>query len=173
MDVATAAHERAYPGPSASTFRRALNRIKKPSTAGEINELLNRDLEQGDRPFQERDEAEWLRNSEDTAFALYWSRAHGSSSMRIVRGIVGGKFRVDAAKFVKLWWPGAELNRRRQPFQGWTLPKLSADSASVNLVFSCLDSPYFGTNWNQKRNRNSPVGGRLNVLTQGSKRDRQ
>jgi hypothetical protein len=54
---------------------RALNKIKKPSTAGEITELLNRDLEQGDRAFQEKDVAEWLRNSEDTALILYWSRA--------------------------------------------------------------------------------------------------
>jgi hypothetical protein len=28
-----------------------------------------------------------------------------------------------------MWWPGTELNRRRQPFQGWILPKLSVDSA--------------------------------------------
>jgi hypothetical protein len=53
----------------------ALNKIRKPSTAGEITELLNRDLEQGDRAFQERDVAEWLRNSEDTALTLYWSKA--------------------------------------------------------------------------------------------------
>ena len=31
----------------------ALNKIRKPSTAGEITELLNRDLEQGERPFFE------------------------------------------------------------------------------------------------------------------------
>jgi hypothetical protein len=54
---------------------RALNKIKKPGTAGEITELLNRDLEQSDRAFQERDVAEWLRNSEDTALTLYWSKA--------------------------------------------------------------------------------------------------
>jgi hypothetical protein len=54
---------------------RALNKIKKPSTAGEITELLNLDLDEGDRPFQERDIAEWLRNSEDTALALYWSKS--------------------------------------------------------------------------------------------------
>ena len=54
---------------------RALNKIRKPSTPDEITELLNRDLEQGDRPFQERDIAEWLRNAEDTAVTLYWARA--------------------------------------------------------------------------------------------------
>ena len=54
---------------------RALNQIRRPSTAGEITELLNRDLELEDRPFQAKDVAEWLRNSEDTAVTLYWSRA--------------------------------------------------------------------------------------------------
>ena len=27
-----------------------------------------------------------------------------------------------AAKWLKTWWPGTELNRRRQPFQGWYQP---------------------------------------------------
>ena len=54
---------------------RALNKIRKPSTAGEITDLLNLHLEQGDRPFQEKDVAEWLRNSEDTALTLYWAKA--------------------------------------------------------------------------------------------------
>ena len=54
---------------------RALNKIRKPSTAGEITELLNRDLDVEDRPFQAKDVAEWLRNTEDTALTLYWSRA--------------------------------------------------------------------------------------------------
>ena len=31
---------------------RALNKIRKPSTAEEITELLNRDLDPGDRPFR-------------------------------------------------------------------------------------------------------------------------
>jgi hypothetical protein len=53
---------------------RALNKIRKPSTASEITELLNRDLDQGDRPFQEKDVAEWLRDAEDPALTLYWSR---------------------------------------------------------------------------------------------------
>jgi hypothetical protein len=52
-----------------------LNKIRKPSTAGEITELLNRDLDVEDRPFQAKDVAEWLRNTEDTALTLYWSRA--------------------------------------------------------------------------------------------------
>ncbi len=54
---------------------RALNKIRKPSTAEEITELLNRNLDLGDRPFQANDVAEWLRNTEDTALTLYWSRA--------------------------------------------------------------------------------------------------
>ena len=54
---------------------RALNKIKKPSTAGEITELLNLDLDQEDRPSQEKDVAEWLRNTDETALPLFWSRA--------------------------------------------------------------------------------------------------
>ncbi len=54
---------------------RSLNKIRKPSTAGEITELLNRDLDVDDRPFQARDVAEWLQNTEDTVLTLYWSRA--------------------------------------------------------------------------------------------------
>jgi len=53
---------------------RALNQIRKPSTAGEITDLLNRDLDLEDRPFQAKDVAEWLRSAEDTALTLYWSR---------------------------------------------------------------------------------------------------
>jgi hypothetical protein len=53
---------------------RALNKIRKPSTAEEITELLNRDLEPEDRPFQTREVAEWLRTTGDTALTLYWSR---------------------------------------------------------------------------------------------------
>jgi hypothetical protein len=51
---------------------RALNRIKKPGTAEEITELLNRDLGPGDRPFQEREVAAWLRNSGAQVLRLYW-----------------------------------------------------------------------------------------------------
>jgi predicted Zn-ribbon and HTH transcriptional regulator len=54
---------------------RALNKIRKPSTADEITELLNRDLDPEDRPFQAKDVAEWLQTAEDTALTLYWSRA--------------------------------------------------------------------------------------------------
>jgi hypothetical protein len=42
---------------------RALNKIKKPSTAGEITDLLNRDLEQGDPAFQEKDVADGSQNA--------------------------------------------------------------------------------------------------------------
>jgi hypothetical protein len=54
---------------------RALNKIKKPSTAGEITELVNRDLDLEDRPFEAKDVAEWLGNTEGTTLTLYWSRA--------------------------------------------------------------------------------------------------
>ena len=53
-------------------IRRALNKIKKPSTADEITELLNRDLGPGDRPFQAREVSAWLRNADDTVLHLYW-----------------------------------------------------------------------------------------------------
>jgi len=53
----------------------ALNKIRKPSTAGEITDLLNRDLDPGDHPFQAKDVAEWLRNTEDATLTLYWLRA--------------------------------------------------------------------------------------------------
>src|SRR2546421_430649 len=29
---------------------------------------------------------------------------------------------MEAANRLKIWWPGTELNRRRQPFQGCALP---------------------------------------------------
>ena len=51
---------------------RALNKIRKPSTSEEITELLNRDLDPGDRPFQTREVATWLRNSGDIVIQLYW-----------------------------------------------------------------------------------------------------
>lgn len=53
---------------------RALNRIKKPSTAEEITELLNRDLGAGDHPFQSREVDAWMRNSGGTVLNLYWLR---------------------------------------------------------------------------------------------------
>jgi hypothetical protein len=55
---------------------RALNKIRKPSTAGE---LLNLDLAQRGRPFQETDVAEWLRDTEDAALKLYWAKARPES----------------------------------------------------------------------------------------------
>jgi hypothetical protein len=53
-------------------IRRSLNKIKKPSTAEEITELLNRDLDPGDRPFQTKEVAAWLRDAGDTVLHLYW-----------------------------------------------------------------------------------------------------
>ncbi len=51
---------------------RALNKIRKPSTAEELTELLNRDLGQGDQPFGTRDVSKWLRNAEESVITLYW-----------------------------------------------------------------------------------------------------
>jgi hypothetical protein len=51
---------------------RALNKTRKPSTAEEITELLNRDLGPEDRPFQTREIAAWLLNATDKVLRLYW-----------------------------------------------------------------------------------------------------
>ena len=53
-------------------IRRALNKIRKPSTAAEITEVLNRDLGPGDRPFLVREVLTWLRNSDEEILSLYW-----------------------------------------------------------------------------------------------------
>ena len=50
----------------------ALNKIKKPSTAEEITELLNRELGPGDRPFQTKEVADWLREAGEAVLHLYW-----------------------------------------------------------------------------------------------------
>jgi hypothetical protein len=50
---------------------RALNKIKKPSTAEEITELLNRELGQRDRPFDEKEVETWLRKARDKVIPLY------------------------------------------------------------------------------------------------------
>jgi hypothetical protein len=43
----------------------------------------------------------------------------GSANRGLDRGL-GFWFR--AANSFKMWWPGTDLNRRRQPFQGCALP---------------------------------------------------
>ena len=52
--------------------RRALNKIKRPSTAEEITDLVNRDLGPEDRPFQVGEVGTWLRNTRDRILNLYW-----------------------------------------------------------------------------------------------------
>ena len=51
---------------------RALNKIKKPSTAEELTELLNRDLDPGDQPFHAKEIETWLRNASNKVAKLYW-----------------------------------------------------------------------------------------------------
>jgi hypothetical protein len=51
---------------------RALNKIRKPSTAEEIAELLNRDLGAGELPFEPKDIAAQLRESHEDVLNLYW-----------------------------------------------------------------------------------------------------
>ena len=55
-------------------LRRALNKIKRPSTAEEITELLNQELNPGDKPFSEEEVDSWLRDSEERVLRLYWLR---------------------------------------------------------------------------------------------------
>jgi len=51
---------------------RALNKIRKPSTAEEIAELLNRDLGAGELPFAAQEIAAWLRWLHEDVLNLYW-----------------------------------------------------------------------------------------------------
>ncbi len=53
-------------------MHRALNKIKKPSTAEEITDMLNRDLGRGDHPFDARQVTAWLRDATDSVLSLYW-----------------------------------------------------------------------------------------------------
>jgi hypothetical protein len=49
------------------------------------------------------------------------------------------------ANLLKRWWPGTELNRRRQPFQGCALPIQPNDSAArcrPNTYLSSHNAPY-------------------------------
>lgn len=52
--------------------RRALNKIKRPSAAEQITELLNQELSPDDRPFSEEEVDRWLRDSEEKVLRLYW-----------------------------------------------------------------------------------------------------
>ena len=54
--------------------RRALNKIKRPSTAEGITELLNQELSPGDNPFSEAEVVRWLRDNREKALQLYWLR---------------------------------------------------------------------------------------------------
>jgi hypothetical protein len=51
---------------------RALNKIRKPSTAEAIAELVNRDLGAGELPFEPQEIAAWLRESHENVLILYW-----------------------------------------------------------------------------------------------------
>ena len=51
---------------------RALNKIKRPSTAEEITELLNQELSPGDKPFAAEEVRTWLRDSTKKVVQLYW-----------------------------------------------------------------------------------------------------
>jgi hypothetical protein len=55
-------------------LRRALNKIKRPSTAEEIADLLNQELSPGDNPFSEAEVDRWLRDNGEKVLELYWLR---------------------------------------------------------------------------------------------------
>jgi hypothetical protein len=59
---------------------RALNEVRKRSTAEEITELLNRGLDSDDRSFQTKEVAEWLENSRNAVLTLYIGRGLVSAS---------------------------------------------------------------------------------------------
>lgn len=51
---------------------RALNKIRRPSTAEEITDLLNRELGPRDQFFDAMEVESWLRSARDKAVRLYW-----------------------------------------------------------------------------------------------------
>jgi hypothetical protein len=51
---------------------RALNKIRKPSTAEEITELLNLELGPRDQFFDAKEVETWLRSARSRAVPLYW-----------------------------------------------------------------------------------------------------
>ena len=53
---------------------RALNKIKRPSSAEEITSVLNGELGPGDPPFSRQEVEAWLRSSDHAVLALYWLR---------------------------------------------------------------------------------------------------
>ncbi len=56
------------------------------------------------------------------AFALKPSKQAGRKQARLHGGERGIRESPGAHLIVLMWWPGTELNRRRQPFQGCALP---------------------------------------------------
>ena len=45
----------------------------------------------------------------------------------------------------KIWWPGTESNRRRQPFQGWLRPCLRIESKQLTSFLTPNFAQNFGT----------------------------
>ena len=56
-------------------IRRALNKIRKPSTAEEITEVMNRELGPGDPPFQVREASAWLQSAQESVLSLHWLKS--------------------------------------------------------------------------------------------------
>jgi hypothetical protein len=75
-----------------------------------------------------------------TGFICSWRGFSEKSwvGLRIVGRIAGWKVRLFAIKSFELWWPGTELNRRRQPFQGCALPPELPGHVELT---ACLPAP--------------------------------
>jgi hypothetical protein len=49
-----------------------------------------------------------------------------------------------------IWWPGTELNRRRQPFQSWVHPRPSIDFKQLTFQFPFQTPDLLEPKWSQQ-----------------------
>jgi hypothetical protein len=76
---------------------------------------------------------ERLRSRYGQREALSWREPPQSAPLGVISGLTAGSNGMKTAQratlsYEKTWWPGTELNRRRQPFQGCIHPSLSSCS---------------------------------------------
>src|SRR5262245_15404777 len=73
------------------------------------------------------------------------------------------------AKFLKIWWPGTELNRRRQPFQGCALPPELPGHVPRTAACRSARALRFSRSWRGPATEESRKGcGTLLIITTGS-----
>ena len=58
-----------------------------------------------------------------------------------------------AAKCFRMWWPGTESNRRRQPFQGWIVQGYHINNKGQKPPQCPENSPFIGTRMGQDLGR--------------------